>query len=351
MYDRPAPRVARPGPPDRPRLRAEALLFSRLLRSPLLLVLSLAVAIFLFYETCVRFFAYTADAYVLSTVIVLSAQVEGPVSDLPVQDNQAVAAGDTLFRIERTPFELRVEGSVAALDQARSNLALARDELTAAQAGVSSAEAVATNAEAAFVRTRQLSTDGFSSSADLDVARRNIDTATAAAEIARAQLAVAAQRVSVATSSIGVAEAALARNRYDLSRTLVTAPVAGRVAPFTVRLGDYLATGTPVMALVTGERRRVVANLNERHLARIRIGQRVWLMLGSDPWRIHGGRVSGISPGIARTDAGQPVLPYVEPTTDWVRLPRRFPVEVTLDDWPAELPLFVGADARVLVWF
>lgn len=326
-------------------------MLARLLRSPVLLVLSLAGAIFLLYELSVQVFAYTADAYVLSDVVVLSAQVAGPVADLPVQDNQVVAAGDTLFHIERTPFELRVQGSTAALDQARSNLALARDELTAAQAGVSSAEAVATNAQAAFGRAQRLSSDGFASSAELDLARRNIDTATAAAEIARAQLAVAAQRVAVATSSIGVAEAALASSQYDLSRTIVTAPLPGRVAPFTVRRGDYLQTGTPVMALVTGNRRRVVANLNERHLARMRIGQTVWLMLGSDPWRIHTGTVSGISPGIARTESSQPVLPYVEPTTDWVRLPRRFPVEVTLDDWPAELPLFLGADARVLVWF
>lgn len=326
-------------------------MLSRLLRSPVLLITAVAAAIFILYEACALVFAYTADAYVLSDVVVLSAEVAGPISDLPVQDNQAVTAGQTLYRIDRTPYELRVEGATAALAQARSNLALAKDELGAANAGVSSAEAVATNAQDAFVRARQLSADGFASTANLDLARRDIDTANAATDIARAQLAVAAQRVAVATASIAVAEAALNRNQYDLSRTLVTAPEPGRVAPFTVRLGDYVQPGTPVMALVTGNRRRVVANLNERHLARIRLGQTVWLMLGSDPWRVHVGRVSGISPGIARTDSAQPVLPYVEPTTDWVRLPRRFPVEVTLDDWPAELPLFVGADARVLVWF
>ncbi|MGH2342222.1 HlyD family secretion protein [Segnochrobactraceae bacterium EtOH-i3] len=326
-------------------------MLARLLHSPVLLVLTAIVAIFALYETSVRFFAYTADAYVLSNVVVLSAEVPGPISELSVQDNQIVAAGDLLFRIDRRPFELKVEGDTAALTQARANLALAKDELAASAAGIASAEAVATNARDAFKRVQRLSSDGFASVAALDVARRDIDTALAAADIARAQQSVAAQRVAVATASISVAEAALNRARYDLSRTVVTAPDAGRVAPFVARVGDYLQPGTAVLALVTGDRRRVVANLNERHLARTRVGQTVWLMLGSDPWRLHRGRVSGISPGIARTDADQPVLPYVEPTTDWVRLPRRFPVEVILDDWPDELGLFVGADARVLVWF
>ncbi|MFK8251635.1 HlyD family secretion protein [Ancylobacter terrae] len=326
-------------------------MFARLVRYPVLLIAAIAAAIFILYEVCVLFFAYTGDAYVLSDVVVLSAQIEGPISSLPVHDNEAVSEGQTLFEIDRTPFELAVKGSEASLEQAQANLALAQDELTAGKAGVASAEAVATNAQAAFARAQQLAKDGFASTANLDIARRDIDTAAAAIQIAQAQLAVSAQRIAVATAAIDVAESRLAKDRYFLSKTVVTAEYAGRVAPFTVRLGDYLETGTPVMALVTGNRRRIVANLNERHLARVRPGQRVWLTLGSDPWRIHTGHVTGISPGIARTDSNQPVLPYVQPTTDWVRLPRRFPVEIALDAWPTALPLFVGADARVVIWF
>jgi len=326
-------------------------MLSRLLRYPVLLVAAIAAAIFIVYEICVLIFAYTGDAYVLSDVVVLSAQIEGPISSLPVHDNEEVKPGQTLFEIDRTPYELAVKGSEAALAQARSNLTLANDELAAGRAGVTSAEAIATNAQAAFARSQQLAKDGFASTANLDIARRDIDTANAGIQIAQAQLAISAQRIQVATAAIAVAEARLAKDRYDLSKTVITAEHSGRVAPFTIRLGDYVENGTPVMALVTGQRRRIVANLNERHLARVRPGQRVWLTLGSDPWHVHGGRVSGISPGIARTDSIQPVLPYVEPTTDWVRLPRRFPVEITLDEWPLGLPLFVGADARVVIWF
>ncbi len=48
---------------------------------------------------------------------------------------------------------------------------------------------------------------------------------------------------------------------------------------------------------------------------------------------IHHGRVSGIAAAWARSQDNPQVLPYVDPTTDWVRLPRRFPIEITIDDW------------------
>jgi membrane fusion protein, multidrug efflux system len=44
------------------------------------------------------------------------------------------------------------------------------------------------------------------------------------------------------------------------------------------------------------------------------------------------------------------VVPYVSPTTDWIRLPRRFPVEIDLGDLPKRERLYLGADARVLIW-
>ncbi|QIB34915.1 HlyD family secretion protein [Ancylobacter pratisalsi] len=323
----------------------------RLLRHPVTLIVGVAIALFVVYEVSVRYFAYTSDAYVMSDIIVISSQVEGPVSTLSVQDNQPVAAGDALFEIEQTPYRLKVDEAASALAQAEADLELATDEVAAARANVTSAQAVQTNAQATLARAKSLSTDGFSTEATLDVATRDVATAGANVLSAQAQLNVAILRVAVVKASIASAKAVLDKAQYDFSKTKVVAPEAGQVAPFTVRRGDYLERGTEVLALVTQNRRRVVANIAERHLARLRTGQRVWLTLGSDPWVIHSGRVSGIAAGVSRSPQNPEVLPYVEPTTDWVRLPRRFPIEITLDDWPVSLGLFNGADARVLIWF
>ena len=326
-------------------------MFMRIIRHPAGMVVLAMVSLFAIYEISVRFIAYTSDAYINSDVVVISAQIDGPISRLAVQNNQVVAAGQKLFEIDPTPYALKVKEREAALMQARADLGLANDEVTAAKANITSAQAVEANASATLDRVKSLTKDGFATDAELDVATRDMATSSANILVSQSALSIANRRVSVSSATIVSAQADLAKAQYELSKTEVTTPDAGQVAPFTIRQGDYVRPGTEVLAVVTGERRRVVANVAERHLARIKPGQQVWLTLGSDPWTIHSGRVSGISAGVARSADAPSVVPYVEPTTDWVRLPRRFPVEVTLDQWPANLGLFVGADARVLVWF
>ena len=75
------------------------------------------------------------------------------------------------------------------------------------------------------------------------------------------------------------------------------------------------------------------------------------LLLGSDPWVIHAGRVRSIGSAVARAPIPAGVLPYIAPETDWIRLPRRFPVELDLPGLGTAIPAFRGGNARVLVLF
>lgn len=320
-------------------------------KRPATFVAVVCLAFFAAYEASVQLFAFTSDAYLMSDIVIVSSEIEGPVSRLGVQDNDPVQPGQILFEIEPTPYKLDVDAALAAVKQAQANLALANDELAASQATLASAQAVETNAKAELGRARTLSRDGFTSGAALDSATKDEATASAGIEVAQADLSVSTRRIAVANASIATAQAALAKAQYEFSKTSVAAVEAGWVAPFTTRQGDYLQPGTQVMAIVTARRRRIVANVAERHLSHLRAGQRAWVTLGTAPWRVHGGRLTSIARGVARSPDQPQVVPYVEPSTDWVRLPRRFPVEIVLDDWPAELPFHFGADARVLVWF
>ncbi len=101
------------------------------------LIVGAVLALFALYEISVRYFAYTADAYVMSDIVVISSEIEGPVSRLAVQNNDSVTAGQLLFAIETTPYQLKVQETQAALQQAQADLDLARDEVKSAQAGVS----------------------------------------------------------------------------------------------------------------------------------------------------------------------------------------------------------------------
>lgn len=316
-------------------------------------VLLAALLLFATYELSAGFFAYSGDARVTAALVAVAPEVGGPIASLPVRNDQRVQPGATLFAIEPRPFALAVASAEARLATAQQQASLAQQAVAEAAATLEAARARLADAEAVLGRQRQLVRAGDTPMQRLDDAARDADMAQAAVNQAEAAAAVARQLVQVRQAEAGEASAGLDTARYRLSRTTVLAPAAGRVAPFTARPGDSAAVGQPVLLLVTDADWRIVANLTERHMARLRPGQAVWLTLGSDPWRIHPGRVRGAAAAVSGTlpVPEEGVLPNVPADTDWIRLPQRFPVEIVLDRPPPGLRLYHGATARVLVWF
>lgn len=322
-----------------------------LVRHAAVVVLAAGLLVYAFYEFSAAFFAYTGDAYVAGDSVAVAPTVAGPISMLAVKDNEQVKAGDVLFRIDPRPYELTVAENEAQLALAEANLVQANDDVGAAVDEVNQRQATLADAQVTENRYLALRGDDFASQQQLDDATRDARVASALLLAARARLTAARQGVVIREAERNVAARALDRARYDLGQTTVVAPAAGRVAPFLARVGDYRTVSEPVLAIVTNSNWRVVANLTERHLSRVVPGQAVWLTIGSRPWQVYTGRIRSVSNGVSRTPGATKVLPYVETTTDWIRLPRRFPVEIDLGDLPRQQPLFQGADARVLVWF
>lgn len=85
-----------------------------------------------------------------------------------------------------------------------------------------------------------------------------------------------------------------------------------------------------------------------RHM---RVGHSAWIWLDAYPWHIHRAFIQGIARGISRRQTPNTLLPYVEPTTDWIRLERRFPVTLVLRNPDTEVTLHMGSDARTLIFY
>jgi membrane fusion protein (multidrug efflux system) len=115
------------------------------------------------YES--RGYVSTDDAYVEGTITSISAKVPGHVSELLVQDNQAVRKGQVILRIDPRDFQARrdqaasaVATAEASLRAARSEVPLARDDTSAqidqARAALQAAEVAVRGAEAAVEEVR-----------------------------------------------------------------------------------------------------------------------------------------------------------------------------------------------------
>ncbi|HEP1211273.1 TPA: HlyD family secretion protein, partial [Klebsiella aerogenes] len=164
---------------------------------------------------------WTRDGKIRAEQVGITPQVSGSILQLNVKDNQLVNAGDVLFRIDDTPYRIAVLNAQAQLAKAKAELAKAKAEQTKAASDVT--------------RRRSLS-QNFISAEDMETVNTALNTANTTYEAAKAV--------------VGVAQAALEHAQWQLSQTVVKAPVDGWITNLSTRVGDYASVGHPVFALV-----------------------------------------------------------------------------------------------------
>jgi len=202
-------------------------------------------------------------------------------------------------------------------------------------------------------------------------ARANTGEAAAGLTIAEnylaeavAGLAAANANVLQAQASLGesgdanvrVREAAvqLAEAQLDLDWTSMYAPFDGYITNLDVNEGAFGFPGVPIAAFVDSSSFRVDGYFQETKLKHIRPGDRAIITLMSHPDVELRGVVNSIGyavnpPDIADTEGVSYLVPQVEPTFDWVRLPQRIPVRIQLEDIPDDIQLVSGMTASVAI--
>ncbi len=303
----------------------------------------------------------SSDAASIDTEVVhIAAAVGGRVIDIEVEENEKVAKGDVLFRIDPLPYKLAVDQAEADLGVAeaafdaqrriisteKSNLQIASEQIKRAQTNydlaVRTTERLRPLAGKAYVPTQQLD--------QAQSAQR--DAATTLAQ-AREQ-EVAAQRAISTTegpaAAIRARQAALAIAKRALEDTVVRAPHDGRIVGLTVKSGEIVAPMQNLFTLVTTETWYAVVNFRETDLSFIAPEDCATVYSMIDRRTPIKGVVESIGWGVLDTDrVNLPKnMPYVERSLNWVRVAQRFPVRVRLANPPENL-MRLGASAVVEV--
>lgn len=249
---------------------------------------------------------WTRDARVRAEVVSLAADVSGQVETVAVADNARVRVGDLLFTIDKARFEIALES---------------------AEATVAARQAVLDQARREVEREQRL----------IDVVpRKDAEDALSARETAEAEL----------RGALTARDAAA----LDLRRAEVRSPVNGVVSNLSLRPGDHVTAGAPVVAIVDTDTFHVEGYFEETKLGRIRIGAPVTIRLMGRPGTI-AGTVESIAAGIEdreRAD-GAGALANINPSFAWVRLAQRVPVRIALDPGADREGLVSGMTATVVI--
>ncbi len=283
----------------------------------------------------------TDNAYVRGYVTTMSPQVSGYVVDVPVKDYQEVKQGDLLVKIDDRIFRQRLAqaeatlaGQTAASDNSRQQENAARANIASSQAAVDSAEASLKQAQLAADRQDNLIRSGVGTSslqeeaqANLEKSRAGLSQAKAALEVARQDLQTIIVNRSSLQAAVANAQAAVELARIDLQNTEIKAPRDGELGEVGARVGQYVAAGTQLMAVVPHDV-WVVANFKETQLAGMEVGQPVSISVDALHHRKLKGKVERFSPAAGSEFA---VIKPDNATGNFVKIAQRVGVRVSID--------------------
>jgi membrane fusion protein, multidrug efflux system len=348
-----APVAPSPAPPPSPPPAASAdppasRVVSRVRR--LATVIGTILVLFIAWEVLTYYVAYTDDAYVRSDLIGVAPEVTGPIIGLYVVDNQQIKKGDKIYKIDPVPFQLEVNQRQAQIEEQSALVKVAQEELATAQAALESAKSAHTYATEQQARYAVLAAENNAPRAELDRANNELRRTAAEKTIAEIAIAKARTSINVHQAALDVAKADKATAEWKLSKTDVNAPADGWINNLTVRIGDTATVSIANIGIVDAHAWRIIANYKEYYIRPFAIDGTAWVWLDSAPWKLHKARITGIARGFSRDPQAPMLLPYVAPTTDWIRLQRRIPVTIVLEDPPPGGKLYMGADARAVVF-
>jgi membrane fusion protein (multidrug efflux system) len=271
----------------------------------------------------------TDNAYVSAHIHTISPRVAGTVEEVLVEENQTVAAGAVLARLDPRDLEVRRQQSLAQVAQARAQFQQAEANTAQARAQVSREQARATKAQQDSSRAKSLyeGSSGAISRQEFDQAQAEAQAAEAALAGARSALDSAAAAASAARAQEKVALANQQDAELQLSYASLVAPAAGRIGKKNLETGNRVQPGQAVLALVEPEG-WVTANFKETQLARMKPGQPVKVRVDAFPGRTFSGKVDSLSPASGAQFA---LLPPDNATGNFTKIVQRVPVKVLLD--------------------
>ena len=296
-------------------------------------------------------FAYTDDAYVTSDLVAVAPWITGRIVAVPIVDNQTVTKGTLLAEIDPTPFQLALAEQVAKRVEAEAQLAVDHDLIKSAKAARDGAAAKEQMATDNLRRARPVAAAGFVSRQALEDAATQQQEAAAALADAEDGVVKARQTETLHEATVKAITADIAYLQWQLDQTKLLAPTDGTITNLTLRVGDQAVANQPLIGLVDAHAWRILANYKESVIRHMQVGHTAWVWLDAYPWHIHRALIQGIARGISRRQTPNALLPYVAPTTDWIRLERRFPVTLLLRNPDTAVILHMGSDARALIFY
>ena len=275
----------------------------------------------------------TDDAFVDGPTYYITPQINGKIASLLVEDNQRVERGQVVATLDTSDLEVARSIAQHNLEVIQNRVAATAESAAVEEARAGALRAQLEYAQKAKQREADLRRSAVATQSSYDEAYMNWKSLSAQLTALKRQrheiLLGLGQPSGSRNAEVELAKAQLRQAEQQLDHATLRSPIAGFVAGKRVELGQVVAAGQPLFAVVPLEHLYVTANYKETELTDVRVGQRVELHVDTYPHDHFEGRVDSI---MAATGSVFSLIPPQNATGNFVKVVQRVPVKIALTD-------------------
>jgi multidrug resistance efflux pump len=335
-----------------------------------LILLVFSAGAFGYWDLYMRGIVSTDDARFSGLLLDLSSPISGTLTSVLVNEGDPVKQDQLLFSLDKRPLEANLEKAKAIVASERVALAVAEtqyeklshgarpEEIEMAEAAERRAAAQARLAAADWNRVKNLNDTHVLTEADRDKIKTAAEAAKHAQEEAQTRLSLlvkgtrvedlkmAQSTIRLKRAQLKAAEAAVDLAEVNLKYAEVYAPFDGVVVRRWQDPSALVPAGRPVLTLFDPSSLNVSANIEEKNIGRIAVGDRVEIEIDAYPDVTLTGKVAKI---LRATNSQFSLIPAEGSSGTFIKVAQRVPVKIVLDSQP-DLNLGPGLSVEIKIF-
>ncbi len=319
------------------------------LRLPIIVIIvAIIVAIYHIFSYLVPF---TDNAFVVTNVTPVAADVSGFITNIYVKNGQAVKKNDPIFTVYQEPYRLAYQQASADYQEGLKKIIVLQKQIDKTNALIKSTEAELNKAKYELKLKQDYNvTEAIST---LEIKKLSYDVETLSNRLAslHQEVEVLKAQIDQQHQTVASLKAKMDNAKINLDLTIVTAPSDGVIDNMYVSPNTPIKIHEPIFSFIDTSNYYIQANFNETDLRNVRVGDKVYIILRMYYFDkiFHGVIVNTLWAAERQTTSTKSQIQKVQNENEWLLLPQRFPVQIKILDPDPNFPLNPGSSAYVYI--
>lgn len=294
---------------------------------------------------------FTDNAFVVTNVTPVAADVSGYITKIYVKNGQAVKKNDPLFTVYQKPYRLAYEKIKAQHEEAIERIKLIERQTDKTNTLLKAAEFKFKKAQYEYNLKNTPSVAHAVSLMEIKKLQYDMDMAINTKDSFQKQIAVEAQEIKTQQKQVNALKAEMDNALVNLNLTTVRASSNGIIDNMYISVGTPIKIHQPLFSFIDTAHWWIQANFDETDLRWVRVGDKVTIMLRMYYFDkiFHGKIVNTLWAAARQTTSLRSQQQTISNDNQWLLLPQRFPIQIEILDPDPKYPLNPGASAYVYI--